>query len=418
MQRFLTLNIIIRKYTIEINRKDYLLADETLLHDATRVKDVSNAIRSVFPGAQLTWALSWHALQDRSSRYGEIRELLWHFHKQYGDVITFIPGGYFANVYNTREQINADITEALQQIEHIFHGYRPESLVCGFLSAENIRHAREKEGITSIQGNIWSQYGIDAQDADGSIAYPYYPSTEHFCKPAQGKDDFIDCLNFDGWTVDLVSARTAGDYWRDGVRFCSRMGVGPLETLHTYDLSTGLREMQQTTEAHFQRKSVQKNPFGWVTNTYEISEATGHPEKRHLNGFSQWLAWIKNTWPDVQCVPVEELGRFIRSKYPDNEGLRYTLSQRGTGIGSSYANQIVTWYMNSRFRIGVVWTDRGKNVFDFTDYTLHYQEPKNIGARDWTLYGLINQKQTRPQDRPCSYEDFPRQDILHEVGEL
>jgi hypothetical protein len=42
------------------------------------------------------------------------------------------------------------------------------------------------------QGNIFSQYAIDCQDGDGSLCYPYYPSKEHFCKPAQGDADFVE----------------------------------------------------------------------------------------------------------------------------------------------------------------------------------------------------------------------------------
>lgn len=85
-----------------------------------------------------------------------------------------------------------------------------------------------------MQGNIWSQYAIDGQDGDGSIIYPYYPSKEHFCKPAQNDNDFIDCINLDGWTVDFVAGRMQGDFgefwdgegWQIGKdRFCSRMGV-------------------------------------------------------------------------------------------------------------------------------------------------------------------------------------------------
>ncbi len=42
-------------------------------------------------------------------------------------------------------------------------------------------------------------------DGDGSICYPYYPSREHFCKPAQADSDFIDCVNLDGWTCDFLT---------------------------------------------------------------------------------------------------------------------------------------------------------------------------------------------------------------------
>jgi len=82
--------------------------------------------------------------------------------------------------------------------------------VAGFLSAANQKYLAEQENIHVCQGNIWSQFGIDNGDGDGSISYPYYPSTEHFCKPAQGRKDFLDCVNLDGWTVDFISARRLG----------------------------------------------------------------------------------------------------------------------------------------------------------------------------------------------------------------
>ena len=106
-------------------------------------------------------------------------------------------------------------------------GYRPQSVIAGFLAAENLRYLAEAEGIHVCQGNIWSQFAVDNQDGDGSICYPYYPSIEHFCKPAQSPADLIDCVNLDGWTMDFLAARRAGF---DG-GFNSRMGVGPIETL-------------------------------------------------------------------------------------------------------------------------------------------------------------------------------------------
>ena len=61
-------------------------------------------------------------------------------------------------------------------------GYRPKSVLAGFLDAESLKYLAEKEDIHVCQGTIWSQYSIDNGDGDGSVCYPYYPSTEHFCK--------------------------------------------------------------------------------------------------------------------------------------------------------------------------------------------------------------------------------------------
>ena len=230
-KRFLTINTVIRKYQIEKNRTEHLLEDETEWHSAEAVKDFSDAVRKGFPDAKITWALSWQALSDQSDKYKKIRNTLKEMHCNFGDDVTYVPSGYFANVYNSREQVNKDINEALIMIENFMDGYRPKSIIAGFLSSDNIDYASKHEGIIAVQGNIWSQYDVDGQDGEGSIAYPYYPSKQHFCKPAQDEEDFIDCLNFDGWTVDFVAGRISNEYWKDGVRYCSRMGVGPLETL-------------------------------------------------------------------------------------------------------------------------------------------------------------------------------------------
>ena len=114
--------------------------------------------------------------------------LSFHIKKGFRDEITFIPGAYFSNMYNTREQVNRDLHEGLKRVSEIVgDGYRPLSVVAGFLAAENLRYLVEDEGIHVCQGNIWSQYAVDNGDGEGSISYPYYPSREHFCKPAQEK---------------------------------------------------------------------------------------------------------------------------------------------------------------------------------------------------------------------------------------
>ena len=53
----------------------------------------------------MTWAISWLALNDDRQEYKEARRLLASYHDRYGDEITFIPGGYFAPMYNTRAEI-------------------------------------------------------------------------------------------------------------------------------------------------------------------------------------------------------------------------------------------------------------------------------------------------------------------------
>ncbi|MBN2150262.1 MAG: DUF3863 domain-containing protein [Candidatus Lokiarchaeota archaeon] len=392
-ERFLTINCIVRKHQIEKTRTEFEGNDETELHDTGTVGRLAKIIRDGFPDAKITWALSWCALTDASDRYRRVRALLGEFMATFGDDVTFIPGGYFANRYNTREQVNKDVSDAARIIEQEF-GRRPRSLVAGFLSAANIKHAREQEGIIGIQGNIWSQYSVDNMDGDGSVCYPYYPSTQHFCKPAQGPRDFIDCLNFDGWTVDFHNARLVGCRSR---KKNSRMGVGPIETLGNLGLAKGLAEMKATTAAHYEA-SHPTNPFTWVANTIEVALVRQIPA---IGGITSWLSWVQERWPDVQCPTLAGLAAELRSGFPDNDGLAYELHQEGNGIGASKPGAEITWYMNKHFRLGIERGRRGKGkVFDYTRYSQDYAEPAGVGKRNWSIMDVINQKRTRKQDRP------------------
>ncbi|RYE34964.1 MAG: DUF3863 domain-containing protein, partial [Sphingobacteriales bacterium] len=264
--RYLTFNTIIRVNQIEVSRTKSVGEDERTLHTPERVKAFRRAVAEGFPGGKMTWAFSWLALNDTSSNYREIRRLAVSYLKQYGDEITFIPGAYFANAYNTRAQVNKDVHDALILItKMVGNSYRPKSILAGFMSAENQQYLAEKENIHVCQGNIWSQFSIDNQDGDGSVSYPFYPSKEHFCKPAQSKADFIDCVNLDGWSCDFLAARRAG--YADG--FNSRLSVGPIETIGKYGAEKGLQQMMHATAIHYD-KGFELNKFAWVTNCWEL----------------------------------------------------------------------------------------------------------------------------------------------------
>lgn len=218
-KRFFTLNTIVRVNQIEVTREESHGVDESGIHSVREARIFREAIAEAWPGARITWAFSWQALNDERERYVDLRRQIVDYYDQYGDEITYIPGGYFANMYNSREQVNRDLQDGLQLVSGMVGGgYRPNSVVAGFLSADNLNYLAEEEGIHVCQGNIFSQYAVDNGDGDGegSICYPYYPSAEHFCKPAQGAEDFIDCVNLDGWTVDFLAARIPGARMVDG----------------------------------------------------------------------------------------------------------------------------------------------------------------------------------------------------------
>jgi hypothetical protein len=348
----------------------------------------------------MTWAFSWRALFDDRENYRRIREIIPGFHEKYGDDVTFIPGAYFANAYNTRDEVNKDLHDGLARVSEIMGGgFRPKSVIAGFLAAANQKYLAEKEGIRVCQGNIWSQYAVDNQDGEGSISYPYYPSTEHFCKPAQSAGDFIDCVNLDGWTCDFLAARRQGQDWAASQR--SRMGVGPIETIEWFGPEVGLAQMVQTTAAHFDA-GFALNGWAWVTNCWEISLV---PQIGHLEVLTRWSKRIRERWPSAECLTLGDFGSAFRAQYPNNENLRYRFVQRGTGIGGSEVPLEIRWFMCREFRLALLrsWREKGpERVIDFTRYDLPAREPQDM-TRSWSLMGRINQKRTRPQDEPVPF---------------
>jgi hypothetical protein len=401
-KRFFTFNTIVRVNQIEVTRDRNEGNDETDRHSLQAVQAFRAAVAAGWPEARITWAFSWRALFSAEPNYQAIRDYVKQCRQRYCDDVTFIPGAYFANAYNSTEQVNRDLHDGLARVAEIMgNGFRPQSVVAGFLSAKNLQYLAEQEGIHVCQGNIWSQYAIDNQDGDGSICYPYYPSREHFCKPAQSTADFIDCVNLDGWTMDFLAARREG--FKEG--FNSRLGVGPIETIGKYGPEIGLEQMLATTAVHFD-DGFRRNGFAWVTCCWEISLVH---EIGHLETLTKWLLEIRKRWPDAQCRTLGEFGLLWRQEFRDNEKLDYRFQQKGTGIGGSDRNKEIRWFMNRDFRLALLSDlnpDRGEQVIDFTRYDLPAQEPQEL-TRRWSLLGQINQKQTRPQDMPVALRNLP-----------
>lgn len=415
--RFLTFCSVIRVNQIEAARDKDLGEDESSAHTPANVQALRAAFEAGWPEGRMTWALSWRALHDQRANYRAIRDLVAGYHQRYGDEVTFIPGGYFANAYNSRAQVNRDLHDALARVSGILGGgYRPQAVIAGFLAADNLRYLAENEGIHVCQGNIWSQFAVDNQDGEGSLCYPYYPSREHFCKPAQTRADLIDCVNLDGWTMDFLAARREG--FADG--FNSRMGVGPIETIRAYGPETGLRQMMATTAVHFDR-GFELNRFAWVTNIWEVSLIEDFRKKSGdtgLKALTKWLSSVHGRWPSAKCIPHGEFGLTWRSHQRDNSGLDYRFVQRGTGIGGSDANKEIRWFMNREFRLALLhdWKSlEPERVIDFTRYDLPAHEPKDQ-TRRWSLMGQLNQKGTRSQDAPVPLAKLAPADLKLVLG--
>jgi hypothetical protein len=359
----------------------------------------------------MTWAISWLALIDTRPEYAEARKLLASYHRQYGDEITFIPGGYFAPMFATRADNQRTIHEALEMISKMVgNHYRPQSLVAGFLDADSQNFLATKEGIHVCQGEIWSQHGIDNGDGDGGICYPYYPSREHYLKPAQSKADFIDCVCLDGWTCDFLPARYEG--YENNIN--SRLGIGPIET-GRLGLEAGHKETLDTIAQHFDT-GYALNGFAFITSIWETSI-----------GQDDDLTWslqaIKKRWPDARLMTEGAFGLEWRKHYANNDHLNYRFDAKGTGAPGSEKELEIQWFMNKDFRLALLrnWqTGAAPAVIDFTRYDLPAHEPANP-QREWSLMNVLNQKGTRPQDKPVSFRQLPVDDqrrILARYPEL
>ena len=403
--RFFTLNTVVRVNQIEVAR------DLNKGHDERKEHTLENAIafrKAIYDGwseAKITWAFSWKALHSEEANYVAIRKFAKECHKKYGDDVTFIPGAYFANAYNTRAQINRDLHDGLARVsEFMGDGFRPKSVHAGFIAADNLEYLAEHEGINVCQGNLWSQFAVDNQDGDGSISYPYYPSKEHFCKPAQSDEDFIDCVNLDGWTMDFLAARRTGT----SGGFNSRMGVGPIETLQRQGPVKGLAQQIATTAVHFD-DGFERNGFAWVTCGWELClvDQTGHLDK-----LTEWLQTIQRKWPDAKCMTQGEFGLLWREHFKNNDAVDLSFKQRGTGIWGSDIDKEIRWFMNKDFRLALLRNfqeDGPEMVIDFTRYDVPAKEPQGL-TRQWSLMGQINQKQTRLQDKPVLITELPEED--------
>lgn len=416
--RFVTFCIMIRTTPWEVSRDVKLHPrDEGDWHTLEGVRSMREAFAKNNPDGRLTWGFTLNALEDQRKNYQEIRKYVADCQSRFGDEVSYFPG-YFPAMYLPRERVNREMTEAIQIIsKFVGHGYRPQSIIGGFLSAENLRYLSEVENIHTAHAVIWSQLNIDGGGADGSPSYPFYPSKEHFCKPAQGAADFIDCVNLDGWTMDFICARQSGANGHEITGFNSRRGVGPIETYKGWGLDLGHREVMHTQSIHFD-KGIELNGFGWVTCIWEAQLTYEFGQKFICDALEMWVTDTKKRWPDTHFVTFGEFGNSWRNKYKSNDDWNYKFEERGSGLGDSYNNLEIKWFMNKTFRLALL-RDWHKNtpayVIDFTRYDLPAKEPKDPSpehpTRDWSLMGKINQKGLRAQDKPRLLKDMDQEDL-------
>jgi hypothetical protein len=414
--RFVTLCIMIRTSPWEVSRDVKLInRDESFAHTLDVVRNLRNAFAKNNPNGRLTWGFTLNALEDKRPNYIDIRQYVVECQQKYGDEVSYFPG-YFPAMYLPRERVNREMSEAIQAISGMVGGgYRPDCIMGGFLSAGNLAYLAEKENIHVAHSVIWSQHEVDGGGADGSLSYPYYPSREHFCKPAQGKSDFIDCVSLDGWSVDFlnatVSAGVAGTTPYNGAS--SRRGVGPIESYGEWGLDIGNLSVMHTQSLHFDR-GFELNGFGWIPNIWEAALAK-IPERPNewwddtfvYRAMERWIGSTLKQWPDVRFITFGEYGQIWRQHFLNNDSLNYRFEEKGLGIGSSWGNEQIRWFMNKEFRLALLknWhKNTPEKVIDFTRYDRKAKEPDDPSpakpTKDWSLMNRINQKGLRPQDKP------------------
>ncbi len=412
--RYFSFTIVVRVNQIEVAPGVNVGVDERSENTLENLIKYRSAIALAVPDARITIAFSHEALTDSSENFMLLRQKAKEYHFLYGDDITYMLGAYFSGAYSPRGKINSHVDEAIALLRAFMgEDYLPLSIVGGFVPASVMEHIASL-GIRTVQGVIFSQYAIDNQDGDGSICYPYYPSKEHFCKPAQNAEDLIDIVVLDGWTVDFVNATYAGG---SDTLHNSRMGCGPIETLRPFGEEKGIEIIVNTAAQMFEESYELNGGFGFATAIWELCliEKNGH----HKMGIDEHTVRksferMKERFPDMKVVPFGEIGQLFRNSHQTNDTINYHFIHRRTEFCGSPENVEIEWYMNKLFRLAFRTNlDSGeRKVIDFTDYTKHAHEPpdsdysKGIGYRNWSLLGDINQKGLRQQDQPICLSEL------------
>jgi len=103
----------------------------------------------------------------------------------------FIPGGYFAPMYDTREHIRGNNHKAPRLISGMVGGgYRPQCLVAGFLDAENQRFLAPMRAFMYARARSGASMPSITATAMAASAIPITPAAKHYLKPRAGHGRF------------------------------------------------------------------------------------------------------------------------------------------------------------------------------------------------------------------------------------
>ena len=145
----------------------------------------------------------------------------------------------------------------------------------------------------------------------------------------------------------------------------------------------------------------------------EARRIYGYGGRNGMDGLHLWLTEVRNRWPDARLITQSEFGELWRTHVKNNEQLDYQFVHRGSGIRASQEQLEIRWFMNRDFRLALLqnWKENETpKVIDFTRYDLPATEPSDPEpgkqSRNWSLMNRINQKGTRPQDKPIPINEL------------
>lgn len=130
-----------------------------------------------------------------------------------------------------------------------------------------------------------------------------------------------------------------------------------------------------------------------------------------------WVTDTKKRWPDTHFVTFGEYGEVWRAQNKNNDQWNYRFEERGSGLGDSYNNLEIKWFMNKEFRLAILrdWhQETSYKVIDLTRYDLPAKEPLDPDpqhpVKNWSLINEINQKGLRPPDKPVLINELSKAD--------
>jgi hypothetical protein len=152
--RYINIMVGVRLHSWENTRaRGHGQTPERDRHTTAIALKMRKAVAEAFPGARMTWAWTWFALNDKEQNYEELRQLMREFVKEYGDEMTFWPGIYSEGKFNMIEQAKKDLHEGLEMVSQMIGGgYRSKSVVSGHMSTDLMQYLAEHENIHVVQG--------------------------------------------------------------------------------------------------------------------------------------------------------------------------------------------------------------------------------------------------------------------------